>query len=257
VTAPGKEGLRDQAVSVGLWAAGLGWLVPMMGTLALVYRVVPPERTEWLTRLYMRVQLALTLCRWRAVVHPAVDPRTPYMFLQNHINHFDYVTMYRATPHFKQGIEREDHFRYPFYGWLMRSRGTIPIKKGVRNQSPEVLERIRRAAAGGASVVGFPEGTRTLTGRVGEFRKGLFFIARDVGLPIVPVAVTGMYRVMHKGSWVIHPGADVTVWCEEPVPTAGLSDDQIPALVERVRAAIARRVDEVQEHGVGYHPHQP
>jgi 1-acyl-sn-glycerol-3-phosphate acyltransferase len=235
--------IKDIAISTGLWTAGVAWLVPSLGAMTLVYKAVPAHRVNVLGRAYCRVQIALTGSRWRAVVHPDVDPNQPYIFAQNHTNHFDHVLLYNATPHFKQGLELESHFKYPFYGWFMKARGTIPVKKGQRGQTTELVDRMRHEVDAGRSILAFPEGSRTRTGRVGEFRKGIFYAARDLGVPIVPVAVTGAFDMMRAGSLVIRPGNDITVYCEKPIPTAGLSDDEIPALAARVREAVASRVD--------------
>ncbi|HEY8430087.1 MAG TPA: lysophospholipid acyltransferase family protein [Sandaracinaceae bacterium] len=238
-----KPTLADLAISAGLWTAGLAWLVPSLGAMTLIYKFVPAHRVDVLGRIYCRVQIALTGCRWRAVVHPKIDPNRPYIFAQNHTNHFDHVMLYNATPHYKQGLELESHFRYPFYGWFMKARGTIPVKKGQRGQTSELVERIRKEIAEGRSILAFPEGTRTRTGRVQPFRKGIFYIARDLGVPIVPVAVTGTFDLMRPGSLVLRPGNEITVYCEEPVETAGLTDAEIPALADRVRNAIRDRIE--------------
>ncbi|MDW8363928.1 MAG: lysophospholipid acyltransferase family protein, partial [Myxococcales bacterium] len=199
-------------VSAALWAAGVSFLVPTLSTLMLLQLVVPADRLEWLNRFYCWGQIALTGSRWKAVVDPAVDPRRPYIFCQNHTNHFDHCVGYRATPHFKQGLERIDHFRYPFYGWFMRQRGTIPV-------DPRRREAFRRELDRGHSILAFPEGTRTRDGRVGPFRLGVFRVARDLGVPVVPMAVTGMYAVMRADSWIIRPGHEVTVWVDAPIET--------------------------------------
>lgn len=236
--------LKDKVVSAALWGVGVSWLAPMLGTMGLLNAtVLPSDRSEFLNRLYCKGQLALTGCNWKAVVHPDVDPEQPYMFAQNHTNLFDHVTLYNATPHFKQGLELEKHFKIPLYGWFMKARGTIPVRSGREGQTPEIMDNMRREIAAGHSILAFPEGHRTLDGRVGPFRKGVFFIARDLGLPIAPVAVTGMYRVNRKGSWLIRPGQDVTVFVEKPIPTAGLPDSAIPELSDQVRSVISDRVD--------------
>lgn len=236
--------VQEDLTAAALWAAGLAWIVPMMGTMMALGSFVHPRRTDRFSRLYCRGQIALTGASWRAVVDPAVDPHATYLFAQNHVNLFDHVTMYDATPHFKQGLELEDHFKIPVYGWFMRSRGTIPVRKGDQGQSPEIMAHMRSEVARGHSILAFPEGTRTTDGRVGKFRRGVFFIARDLGVPIVPTAVTGMFEVNRKGDWRIRPGGDVTVYIDAPVPTAGLPDSAIPELAEHVRAVVARRVDE-------------
>ncbi len=235
---------KDVAVSAALWGAGLGWLIPALGSLTAVYQVVPSHRIDWAGRLYCKVQIALTGSKWRAVVHPKVDPERPYIFAQNHTNHFDHVMLYNATPHFKQGLELESHFSYPFYGWFMKARGTVPVKRGSRGQTDELTARIGQEIDAGRSILSFPEGTRTRTGRVQPFRKGMFYVARDLGVPIVPVAVTGAFDLMRPGSLVLRPGNEITVFVEEPIEMAGATDEDIPALAAQAQAVVARRVDD-------------
>jgi 1-acyl-sn-glycerol-3-phosphate acyltransferase len=238
-----RVGPLDYVVSVLLWIIGLLWIVPMMTLMMLVSVVIPSDRTEWLSRLYTRVQVALTGSRWRAVVHPKVDPNTVYMFMQNHTNHFDHVVMYTSTPHFKQGIELEKHFSYPIYGWFMKKRGTIPVRRGEAGAKEHMLARMREEVQKGHSILAFPEGTRTRSGRLSPLKTGLFFAARDLGLAIVPVSVTGMYEVMRPGSLLIRPGYTVTVHVGEPIPTAGVKDAEIPRLMQRVSDALAQPID--------------
>ncbi|GAB4198310.1 MAG: hypothetical protein OHK0013_07310 [Sandaracinaceae bacterium] len=235
--------LGDLLVSAGLWGVGLSYLVPTLSTMGVLSAILGSDRIEWMNRWYCRTQIRLTGSRWKAVVDPAVDPKTPYMFAQNHTNHFDHVWIYDATPHFKQGLELESHFKYPVYGWFMKARGTIPVRPGKEGQTPEVLAHMQREIDKGHSILAFPEGHRTLDGRLRPFRRGVFFIARDLGLPIVPTTVTGAYDVMRKGSLVIRPGHEVTVYCDAPVPTKGLPDSAIPDLAEHVRSIMARRLD--------------
>jgi 1-acyl-sn-glycerol-3-phosphate acyltransferase len=235
--------LKDYALASVLWGAGLAWLVPMMGAQMALYRFVDPRRIQWLERLYTRGQVALTGSRWRAVVHPAIDAARPYAFFQNHVNHLDHCALYCATPHFKQGIELEDHFRYPVYGAYMRSRGTIAVRRGDPAQLRVLVARMRAELARGSSLLVFPEGTRTVTGHLGELQPGLFRIVQQLGVPIVPVTVTGMYRVMRKGSYLIRPGHQVTVYCDEPIETAALGRRDVKALIERVRGVMQTRLD--------------
>lgn len=230
-------------VAVVLWIIGLWWMIPMMAAMMVLGLLLGSKRIEWLSRLYCWGQVKLTGARWKAVVHPDVDPKQTYLFAQNHTNLFDHVVLYNATPHFKQGLELAAHFKIPVYGWFMKARGTIPVMKGKDGQTAEVLENIKREVAAGGSILAFPEAHRTLDGRVRPLRKGVFFIARDVGLPVVPVAVVGMWAVNRKGDWRIFPGWEVTVFCEAPIETAGLTNDEIPALAERVHQVLSERVD--------------
>ncbi|HHH29967.1 MAG TPA: 1-acyl-sn-glycerol-3-phosphate acyltransferase, partial [Polyangiaceae bacterium] len=176
-----KPSLKDIAISTGLWGLGLGWLVPALGGLTALYNVIPSHEIDWTGNLYCKIQLALTLNKWRAVVDPKVAPDRPYIFVQNHTNHYDHVMIYNATPHIKQGLELESHFKFPVYGWFMKARGTVPVRRGERGQTSQLTQRIGQEINAGRSILAFPEGTRTRTGRVQKFRKGIFFVARDLG----------------------------------------------------------------------------
>jgi 1-acyl-sn-glycerol-3-phosphate acyltransferase len=234
----------DQLVSVALWGAGLAWLAPMLGAQMLCHRTLGSDRIQWLERLYTRGQIALTGSRWRAVVDPAIDPSRAYLFFQNHTNHLDHCAMYCATPHFKQGVELEEHFRFPIYGAFMRSRGTLPVRRSSPRDFLRLREQMRAELARGHSLLVFPEGTRTQTGLLGELQLGVFRLAQELGAPIVPVTVTGMYRVMRKGSLLIRPGHEVTVYCDAPIETASFKKGDRASLVEAVRSVMTRRLED-------------
>ena len=238
-----EPSLKDIAVSAALWGAGLSWMVPSLGAMTALFQVVPSHKVNVLGRLYCKGQITLTGSRWRAVVHPDVDPERAYIFAQNHTNHYDHVMLYNATPHFKQGLELKDHFDYPFYGWFMKARGTLPVERGKRGQGAELTARMRTEIDEGRSILAFPEGSRTRDGRVQRFRTGIFHMAQQLGAPIVPVAVTGSFDLMRPGSFVIRPGNQITVYCEKPIETVGLTEEDVPELAKRVRDVVAARVD--------------
>lgn len=233
----------DVLMAAILWLIGLAWLVPMMGALMVLHRTIGVERVQWLERLYCRGQIFLTGTRWRAVVDPAIDPTRAYVFVQNHTSHLDHCAMYCATPHLKQGVELAAHFAYPIYGPFMRGRGTIPVDPGNPKALRDLLKRMRAELARGRSLLVFPEGTRTVDGRLGPLREGTLRIVLGLGTPIVPVTVTGLYRVMRKGSSLIHPGHQVTVYCDAPIETKDMARTDLPLLVARVRDAMNARLD--------------
>jgi len=233
----------DRIVSLLIWVLAGGFLVLALSCLTILYQFVKPDRVQPLERLYCRIQLALTFNRQTHTVHPDVDSDAQYIFIQNHSSHLDHVAMYTATPHFKQGIELESHFDYPFYGWFMKARGTIPVLRDRAGALDALREAVRAEVDVRHSILGFPEGHRTKTGQVGPFYDGLFRVAIELGVPVVPVAVTGLFEVLHKGSLVIRPGNEIAVYVEEPIATEALTKDDIASLRDRVRNTIAARVD--------------
>lgn len=238
-----RANLLERATSVGTWGLGLSYMVPAMLGFTAAYKTLGSHRVDAATRWYIRTQLDLLFVKWRAEVHPDVDPNQQYIFCQNHINHFDHLSMYNSTSHFKQGVELESHFKYPIYGWFMKARGTVPVPANKTARTEAIFEGMKAELEAGRSILAFPEGTRTLNGRVGQFRRGVFVMAQRLGVPIVPVAVTGMYDLMRKGSLVIRPGQEVTVHVEKPVLVAGRGPDEVAAIAAETRAAITKHVD--------------
>lgn len=243
----------DKAVGVAMWVPGLMWLSSMMPLMTLANRVFPPAKVDFFARFYTRGQVLVSGTRVRYHVHPSIDPKRAYVFAQNHVNMLDHCTCYTATPHFKQGVELASHFKIPIYGWYMKSRGTIPVRGELSPKQAfrDLSVRIRREVEQGHSLLLFPEGTRTLDGRVGPFQPGIFRIARDLGVPIVPVSVVGMYEVMHKGAPYINPGHVVDVYYDEPIETEGVPRSKVNEIVEETRRVIAARVDAFYDGGSG------
>ena len=87
----------------------------------------------------------------------------------------------------------------------------------------------------------FPEGTRSADGSVARFKGGIFLVAIDAGLPVVPVSIAGSRHVMLKGRLMTCPGR-VTITIHAPIPTTGVGREGARALAERVRDVIARDV---------------
>ena len=168
-----------------------------------------------------------------------------YIAMMNHVNFFDPFVFQVAFPPALRGVEEESHFRWPVYGGTIRRLGMFPIS---RKDTTRAVETLRQAAAwvrerGAFSFGILPEGTRTLDGKLGRFKRGGFFMALETGLDILPVVERGAFEINHKGTKLVRPGrVDVTI--EPAVPTAGYSQDNIDELIERVRRVFLDRLGE-------------
>jgi 1-acyl-sn-glycerol-3-phosphate acyltransferase len=172
-------------------------------------------------------------------------PGRAYIVMMNHVNFFDPFVFQAAFPRPLRGAEEESHFRWPIYGGTIRRLGMFPID---RTNTRQAVDSLRLAAAWVRERPAFsfgimPEGTRTLDGRLGPFKRGGFLMAVEAGLDILPVIEQGAYAVNHKGTKVIRPGCiDVTI--EPPVRTSGYTKDNIGELIARVRRVFLDRLGE-------------
>jgi len=229
--------------SAFLW--GMSWLhflivVPVLIALAVV---LDPRKHDYLQR---------GLCRRIAFFSGAnvvvkeslgFDRARTSFFMVNHVNLFDPFILYCAIPQLVRGWELESHFRIPVYGWLMKRFGNVPVPS-IR--SPKDLKRLWRltqeAINSGVSLIIFPEAKRTRDGHINDFEEGGFRLAQQLGVPIVPVSLVGSFHHLRTGHWLLRP-TTITVHIHDTIDTAGLNKEDIPALKERVRNAIAPPVE--------------
>lgn len=224
--------------SIVVWIVAITWM-SLVATLALVLiPVVAFKRSHsWLGAPGMAACIRFTLSRVRVTYDPGFDPDRRSVFCQNHISLLDGHVACAVIPHAFCGLMNHAHFRIPGYGWIMRLAGGIPVYPRSSGRTAELSAAARSRADSGLSILAFPEGHRTLDGNVREFKRGALFMARDAGLPVVPLAVRGLYAVNHKGSWLFRPGT-IEVWVGPQIETEGLSDDEIGPLAGRLQQTI-------------------
>ncbi len=230
--------------SAVVWSGGLVWMAFLVAVSLPVTIVLPFERFQTLWPMpQIGWTLWLTFSRVRVVHDPRYRPRAGVMFMQNHVSVYDGYIACHAIRVPLSGLENETHLKLPGYGWMMRLANAVPVGKG-QGRFVRIAEQIRERVSRGISVLTFPEGHRTSDGKVQPFKRGVFQIARDAGIPVVPLAVRGMFEVLPKGRFLVRPG-NVQIYMGPEIATAGLSDAQLDRLADRVRTIITDWV----EHG--------
>lgn len=168
-----------------------------------------------------------------------LDVSRSYVFAANHQSIYDIPIVFSAIPAQLRIIAKDSLGRFPFLGWHLQRTGHLLVDR--RNPGAGILKKMARLVAGGRSLIVFPEGTRSPDGRVAPFKGGMFLLAIDAQLPIVPVSISGSRHVMLKGRLMTCPG-DVTVTVHDPIPTAGVGRAGARALAEQVRDVVGRGV---------------
>jgi 1-acyl-sn-glycerol-3-phosphate acyltransferase len=189
--------------------------------------------------------LRLTLSKIEVIRHPDFDPQRRSMYMQNHVNVMDAHAACCALSHAFCGILNAWQFKIPVYGPILRHAGGIPVHPGSTNRFSEIAEAARDRVAQGLSILVYPEAHRTRDGKVHEFKKGAFLMARDAGLPIVPLATRGMFEMNRKGTWLFKPSR-ITIYVGAPIETHGLRDDEMLVVIARTRQIMSDFV----EHGI-------
>jgi 1-acyl-sn-glycerol-3-phosphate acyltransferase len=171
-----------------------------------------------------------------------LDPRHPYVFLSNHQGWFDIFTLLGKLRVQFRWLAKEELFKVFILGPAMKAAGYVPIDRSDRKKALESLNLAAEKVQDGTSIVIFPEGTRSPDGVLQEFKKGGFLVAIKSQQFLVPITISGSYRVLRKrGDWMIQPGViDVTI--DKPISTLGLTIRDNEALMQTVREIIRQHL---------------
>jgi 1-acyl-sn-glycerol-3-phosphate acyltransferase len=176
------------------------------------------------------------LWRFRVTGEAPADPRRPYIVVANHESFVD-ILLICHVPMEMKWMSKSDFFKYPFVGWGMRMVGDVRLDRDDSKGGVRALQECRDRLDKRVSVMIFPEGTRSKTGELGEFKDGAFRLAVQTGLPILPLAVIGTRDALVKHDWRFgYSRAEVRVL--DPIPTDGLTKADVGALRDRTRDAI-------------------
>lgn len=226
-----------------LWVVSLlhfGITVPLLILLAVF---LDPKKHDWLQRSFCRRIIFFAGAKVRVICSPGFDPRKTSFFISNHVNVFDPFVLYCAIPQFVRGWELESHFEIPVYGWLMKRFGNVPVPDVRRPADLKRMWRLTREAIhNGTSLIVFPEAKRTRDGLVNEFQDGVFRVAQQLEIPVVPVSLVGSFQHHRTGDWMFWPGV-ITVHLHDTIDTSAFNKEGVPALRERVRAMVSEPVE--------------
>jgi len=170
-----------------------------------------------------------------------VDPRTSYVVAANHQSIYDIPIVFTTLPLQLRIVAKESLGRIPFLGWHLQRTGHLLVDR--TNPGAGILKRMASLVAAARSVIVFPEGTRSVDGSVGRFKGGIFLLAIDSTLPILPVSIARSRFVMMKGQLMVRPG-HISVTIHPAISTDGITRERAREFAEQVRTVIRRGADE-------------
>ena len=162
-----------------------------------------------------------------------------YVFLSSHQSYMDISAMLGYLPAQLRIAAKKSLFRIPFMGWHLSRAGHIPIDRRSSENAIAALNRAAGYLQDGVCVFMFPEGTRSRSGVLQPFKKGGFRLALQAGAPIVAVTIIGTRRILPVDSIIFRPGP-VEMYVDAPIPTQGLTENDLDALMERVWETMAQ-----------------
>lgn len=216
--------------------------------LVLCYPFDPGRRVvHELSRILVHIFYAVPpLWRQRVVGREYMDRRQPYVIVLNHNTAVDIPTLYFLFLNFRW-VSKREVFRVPFFGQFLILHGDICIDRGRAAEAMEQLLREgRKWLDRGVSVAIFPEGTRSKDGEIHRFKTGAFALAKEAGVPVLPVVMHGT-RTLIGRKGLFNWRNRTTIRVLPPVPVGRVAAADVHELAAEVREAMCGALEEIRQ----------
>jgi 1-acyl-sn-glycerol-3-phosphate acyltransferase len=230
-------------ISAYMWTAGLlcfGWFCinTIVASLFFPTRIYDPWIKGILRRLFRFLFIPV-----KVEGAERIEPGRGYLYMSNHVSLFDMPLLGGFVPGVIRSVEADRQFRWPLYGLAVRRLGNIPIKRDNVFSSVRSLRRARRKLAKRQSLVIMPEAHRTLDGRLRSFKRLPFLLAKQAGVDLVPVGLSGLFQLKSKSSWRIRP-VPLKVRFGEIIPADTVNRLSVDELRDLTHQRIKRLVEQ-------------
>jgi len=166
-----------------------------------------------------------------------INNRGTYIFVSNHQGWFDIFTAIGKLPFHFSWLAKVELFKIPVLGAAMSRAGYISIDRRDHRKAMNSLNRAAEQIRQGTSVFIFPEGTRSADGVLRDFKKGWLVLAAKSRQPVVPISISGSYRIFPPKNWTIYPG-EIRFSIGKPIQATGSETVDRDILLEQIREAI-------------------
>ena len=183
-----------------------------------------------------------------------VDFDKPHIFVMNHQSLLDIPAVFNALPVNLCFVSKKELKRIPLFGRTMSSVGMIFVDRSRPEAAIQSLKDGGALIRSGINVVAFPEGTRSKDGMIAPFKRGIFLLALEAGVPIVTLAIIGADRVMPPSSFDPVSGK-VHIEIGDPITVENVTEEDINSLRAHTRDAVISL--SIQGGGKGAHTEEP
>lgn len=230
-----------------VWSAVLTLIfvwVPVLG----IVRLFDGDPARYRTgRLFRKLGKWITRVNPEWKIHISgnteVDDRTPFVVVSNHLSNAD-IPLISNLPWEMKWIAKKELFEVPFSGWMMKMAGDIPVNRRDPRSQISTLKQAVQYLRNDCSVMFFPEGTRSRSGKLGRFTNGAFHLAIREQVPILPLVIDGTQQCLPKNSWKFGSAPSIYLKVLDPVPVEGLTSDDVEELTQQVRSQILNQLAE-------------
>jgi 1-acyl-sn-glycerol-3-phosphate acyltransferase len=217
------------------------FLTSLLAILFLVILRGSAQKAQVLPKTWAKIILAASGVKVKVEGLHNIDKGRPYIFAANHQSQFDIFALQGCVDFDFRWLAKKELFQIPLFGRAMLLAGYISIDRSHGREALKSLNEAAERIAAGTSVILFPEGTRSLDGKLHDFKSGGMVLAIKSGVPLVPVGISGTYEILPKGTLLAKPG-HVIIRVGKPIETRQFSVSQKHELAAKIQSEVARLI---------------
>jgi 1-acyl-sn-glycerol-3-phosphate acyltransferase len=172
-----------------------------------------------------------------------IDKRQSYVIVSNHRSHYDIFVLYGWLGLDFRWVMKQELRKIPGLGIGCEKIGHIFIDRTERKRAIAAINAAKNNIVNGTSVIFFPEGTRSMDGNPGTFKRGAFKMALDLDIPVLPITIIGTRDILPPKTINLLPGR-VRMIIHKPIDISDYSDDNLDELVKRTRDIIVDALED-------------
>lgn len=227
------------AVNVVLWSTG--YIISIVSTIGIkdkedIYNSIERKITQ--------ISFRLLGINFDVRGLENIPENEPVIFVSNHQSLIDIKLSIAAIPRNFSFISKDILFKIPLLGKYMRTSGHIGIRRSDERNAYGTLSEVIKKLDGGKSIIFFPEGTRSESGELGKFKRGISMVILKSGRKVVPTAIMGSRGFLPKSSVLSNPGhRDIGFRFGKPLefPKVEKEDRELSMdVVARVRSEVSK-----------------
>lgn len=176
-----------------------------------------------------------------------IDPKASYVMVLNHNSMADIITIYNLPLVFKW-VSKREVYRIPIIGRLLFAHGDIVINRASAKEAMQLVhDKGKEWLSKGASVAIFPEGTRSKDREIHNFKAGAFLLAKDAGVPILPIVLDNTDKMMRKG-FFMNWSNRITIKVLPPISKEEVEARSVKEIMAEVHDSMVATLAEVREN---------
>ena len=216
----------------------------IMGAVAIVIATTVSPRVAsamcgvWWSRLNSFVTPMLVSVRGRH----HIDKKQSYVIVSNHLSHYDIFVIYGWLGIDFKWVMKKELRNLPALGAACEKLGHIYIDRSDRDTAIASLAAAKKKIVNGTSILFFPEGTRSTSGEMRQFKKGAFVMALDLGIPILPITILHTDKILPPRTMELFPGR-ASMLIHEPIDVSEYGTERLGELMTAVREVIRAGMD--------------